>query len=136
MGLDRAPFMVILLGLGALLLIAGLWRFHPGGLAVGMFFAFISLSFLYGFVRNEVRQFGIRDDAIWWHSPRWPSSQGSIPLVDIRAVTIWQNGSKLDVTLCDGKSRRVPCYANSRRLEAVFRDKFPNIAVTVVPDMS
>lgn len=44
--------------------------------SVAAFLLFLCGSFIYGFVKNDVWRFGIRDNVIWWDSPRWPRLRG------------------------------------------------------------
>ena len=92
------------------------------------FFLFWCFSFIYGFVKNEVWRFGIRDNVIWWDWPRWPRSAGFIPLDDVCKVIIHEGAGKLTVTTRDGTSRRIPCYA-SRQVRAILSEHYPNVAI-------
>jgi hypothetical protein len=95
------------------------------------FFLFWCFSCIYGFVKNEVWRFGIRDDVIWWDSPRWPRSAGFIPLNDVCKVTIHEGAGRLIITARDGTSRRIPCNA-SRQVQAILNEHYPSVAIEFI----
>jgi len=111
------------------------WAARLAGTVVGTIAAFLlfaCLGFIYSFVRNDVWRFGIRDDVIWWDSPRWPRSAGVIPLDDVSKVTIYEGTNKLRVTMRDGTTRRIPCFAAAKNLRAIFHEHYPSVAVEFI----
>ena len=75
------------------------------------FFAFGCCTYIYSFVTNPNCEFGIRDDTIWWNSPGWRRSVGTIAIDQIRTVRVLEGPSKLHVIMRDGTSLRIPCTA-------------------------
>lgn len=102
---------------------------------IAAFALFRCISRIYAFVNNEVGRFGIRDDVIWWDSPRSPRSAGFIPLGDVCKVSIYEGSSKLRVTMRDGTIRRIPWsapFAASRQLRAVLSEHYPSVDIEFV----
>ena len=129
-------FVLFLAGLPALALIELPLR---GCLCPGLFSAFFlfwCLSYIYGFIRNEVWRFGIRDGVIWWDSPRWPRSAGFIQLDDVCKLTIYEGGGKLRVTTRNGMTRRIPCCAAAEELRAIFREHYPSVDIEFIESTS
>ena len=111
------------------------WGARLAGIVSGMiaaFMLFLCFSCIYGFVKNEVWRFGIRDNVMWWESPRWPRSAGFIPLDDVCKVTIYEGVSRLKVTTRDGTTRCIPCYAVATNLRSILRDHYPNVAIEFI----
>ena len=138
-GYLAVPVIIVALGLGIVMLMGGCmmqeWLPRFGFGLFGLSLLFLSISFLYGFARNEVRRFGIRDDAIWWDSPRWPRSSGSIPLDNVNKVTILE-GEKLLVTMQDGTVRRVPWRVMGETARTVLIEHYPHVAVKFIRSSS
>jgi|SRR5208283_443351 len=100
------------------------------------FFLFWCFSYIYGFIKNEVWRFGIRDGVIWWDSPRWARSAGFIQLDDVCNVTIYEGEGKLRVTTRDGMTRSIPCCAAAGKLRAIFREHYPSVAIEFIKSTS
>ena len=139
-GYIAVPFMVIFLGFGILMLIGALigasigreyWVFELCLSLAGAFVLFISLSFFYGFIMDDVRRFGIRDNNIWWDSPRWPNSSGSISLDNVSKVTILE-GCKLVVTMRDGSVRRIPWPVMGEAVRTILSEHYSHVAVKFI----
>ena len=113
---------------------AGGWVWLPAIIfgPIAAFLMFLCFSYIYGFVKNEVWRLGIRDDIIWWESPRWPRSEGFIPLDDVCKLTINDNEGKLEVTTRDGTTRRTRCSAWGQKLRDILRDHYPNVAIEFI----
>jgi hypothetical protein len=89
-----------------------------------LFLLFLCVTFIYGLIKNEAWRLGIRDDIIWWESPRWPRSEGFLPLRDVCKVTINDNEGKLEVTTRDGTTLRTRCCSWGPKLRAILRDHY------------
>jgi hypothetical protein len=103
---------------------------------IAAFMVFLCFSYIFGFVKNEVWRFGIRDDTIWWDSPRWPRSAGAIPLDDVCKVTVYEGGGKLEVTMWDGTTRRISCCAAAGKLRAILSEHYPCVAIEFIESRS
>jgi hypothetical protein len=106
-----------------------------GAIIFGLFAVFLVVlcfSFIFAFISNKVWRFGICDDFIWWDSPRWPRSKGSIPLADVCKIKIWEGLSKLDVTMKNGTSQRIPCFVANRHLNEILNNHYPSVAVEFI----
>ena len=104
--------------------------------SAAVFLLFLCGSFIYGFAKNEVWRFGIRDNVIWWDSPRWPRSLGFISLDDVCKVTIYDNTHKMKITMRDGKTRRIFCSPAGKKVQAIFREHYPSVAIEFIQDSS
>ena len=92
---------------------------------------FFCLSYIYGFIKNEVWRFGIRDGSSWWDSPRWPRSAGSVSLDDVRKVTIYEGLSRLEISKHDDTCQRIPCFC-PKRVKDVLSEHYPCVAVEYI----
>lgn len=92
---------------------------------------FWCFSYIYGFIKNEVWRFGIRDDFIWWDSPRFPRSAGSIPLSDVCKVTIYEGSGRMDIITRNGTSQRIPCF-RTRKAKDVLSEHYPWVAIEFI----
>ena len=100
--------------------------------SIGIFLLFLCVTFIYGLIKNKAWRLGIRDDVIWWESPRWPRSEGLIPLDDVCNVRINDNEGKLEVTTRDGTTRRTRCCSWGPKLRDILRDNYPNVAIEFI----
>lgn len=105
----------------------------PFGLIVAILVFFV-FAWSYGFLRNDVWQFGIRDDRLWWYSPFWPHSEGSIPLETVCKVKVREGPSRLEVTMRDGSNHRIPCLGAARAVRDVLVAHYPAVAIEFIED--
>ena len=112
--LDQRPFQ------GALALIG----------AAGLLFALGNL--LNSFVRNEEWEVGIADGALWWRSPRWPKSHGSVHLDDIRLLTVYSHDSYALVETARGEEIKIPFSGPAEDLRRFLGENFPGVRTKLV----
>jgi hypothetical protein len=109
------------------------------GAPIAALFALACCGYIYRFVTNPKCEFAVRDNAIWWDSPGWRRSAGTIPIAEMSKVRILEGPDKLDILMRDGTSRSVPCLAvcrngDGRKLQDVLVANYPDVTVELVED--
>ncbi len=100
------------------------------GALVGMWLSMGALYYfaagVVAFVRNEKWEIGIENDLIWWKSPRWPKSEGSIRVEEINVVALSDETTNGLAETRDGQSITIPHLEN---IAWFLRDRYPHIKV-------
>jgi hypothetical protein len=107
------------------------------GVPVAALFAIACCNYFCSVVKNAKCELAVRDDAIWWDSPCWNRSMGTIAIGDICKVTILEGPSKLEILMRNGDSRTVPCWAvckngDCHKLRDVLVANYPELTVELV----
>jgi len=101
---------------------------------VGVLSAIGAIAFLIGFgmraaslIRNDKWEMGVDDDAIWWRSPRWPKSNGTIAAKEIATFTIYSHDRKALVETRAGESIDIPFSGPAEDVKDVVEKSFPEV---------
>ena len=111
------------------------WWAKLAGIFLGTFGAFVlaaCICHIYFFVKNERWQYGIRDNVIWWDSPHWPRFAGFILLDNVCKVNICARTGKLQVTMRDGSTQRIPWNAwppAEEQLRDILTQHYSSVAI-------
>ena len=131
--------MVVIAALGTYIAIGALiqhewlvlWCF---GLFAVVFWV-LSVRFGINYYCDDVWRMGIRDETLWWDSPRWPRSKGSVPIVDIREVVI-RESQWLTITTAHGMIHHIEYIGDPGGLRDFLGEHYPDTALKFIMDGS
>ena len=101
--------------------------------SVEVAFAYYSVRLVISYIYNDAWRIGIRNETLWWDSPRWPKSKGSVPMADVCKVVI-RESMELAITMTNGTIHRIHLIGDPEGLRDFLCEHYPGVAIKFIAD--